>query len=59
MYDDEPWPGTEIPVIRQPYAAGDRTPFGAGGPRIVGQHHLYDVVDDPDDQFQRLGLHGV
>ena len=48
-------PGTEVPVIRQPYAAGDRTPFWAGGPRIVGQHHLYDVVDDPDEHENRVG----
>ena len=48
-------PGTDIPVIRQPYAAGDRTPFWAGGPRIVGQHHLYDVVDDPDENENRVG----
>jgi hypothetical protein len=42
-------PGSDIPVIRQPYAAGDRLPFWAGHrpdapPR---PHLLYDIDEDP------------
>jgi len=47
-------PGTDIPVIRQPYAAGDRLPFWAGT-HHVGQHHLYDVDLDPDEAENRVG----
>ena len=47
-------PGTDIPVIRQPYAAGDRLPFWAGT-HHVGHHHLYDVDLDPDEAENRVG----
>jgi hypothetical protein len=48
-------PGSQIPVIRQPYEAGDPTPFWAGGARTVGQHHLYDLTVDPDEAENRVG----
>lgn len=48
-------PGSQIPVIRQPYEAGDPTPFWAGGARTVGQHHLYDLSVDPDEAENRVG----
>ena len=46
-------PGTDIPVIRQPFAEGDVLPFWAGGGRNVGNHHLYDVDLDPDETENR------
>ena len=47
-------PGSEIPVIRQPYAPGDRMPIWATG-AAVGNHHLYDLGVDPDEQENRVG----
>lgn len=47
-------PGTDVPVIRQPFAPGDRLPFWAGAAN-VGQHHLYDVDLDPDEGENRVG----
>ena len=46
-------PGTDIPVIRQPFAEGDVLPFWAGGGRNVGNHHLYDLDLDPDETENR------
>ncbi len=48
-------PGTEIPVIRQPFEPGDMLPFWASSPRIAGRHALYDVGVDPDEQENRCG----
>ncbi|HSL73279.1 MAG TPA: sulfatase [Ilumatobacteraceae bacterium] len=48
-------PGSDIPVIRQPFAAGDTLPFWAGGARNVGRHHLYDLDVDPDETENRHG----
>ena len=48
-------PGSSVPVIRQPFRAGDLLPFWAGSPRIVGQHHLYDLGVDPDERENRVG----
>ncbi len=48
-------PGSDVPVLRQPFAAGDRLPMWAGGPGIIGKHHLYDLDRDPDEQENRLG----
>ena len=47
-------PGTDIPVIRQPYTAGDRLPFWAGHGH-ADQHHLYDLDVDPDEGENRTG----
>lgn len=47
-------PGSDVPVIRQPFAAGDALPFWVGRSN-VGQHHLYDVDTDPDEQENRRG----
>lgn len=47
-------PGSDIPVIRQPYAAGDRLPFWAGASH-VDRHHLYDLDLDPDEGENRVG----
>ena len=48
-------PGSEIPVIRQPFAAGDVLPYWAGGGRNVGNHHLYDLGVDPEETENRHG----
>jgi hypothetical protein len=47
-------PGTEIPVIRQPFAPGDALPFWVGR-GIEDQHHLYDIDVDPDERENRIG----
>ena len=47
-------PGSTIPVIRQPFAPGDALPFWVSR-TIAGQHHLYDVDDDPDEFENRCG----
>ena len=48
-------PGSDVPVIRQPFEPGDDLPFWAGGGRNVGRHHLYDVTIDPDEDENRVG----
>ena len=48
-------PGSDVPVIRQPFAEGDQLPYWAGGDRAVGQHHLYDLGVDPDEGENRRG----
>ncbi len=47
-------PGSEIPVIRQPFEPGDMLPMWANR-QHVGQHHLYDVSVDPDEHENRRG----
>ena len=51
-------PGTDIPVIRQPFAPGDLLPFWAGGGGHLGEHHLYDVSNDPTEAENRAGETG-
>ncbi|MEM7276199.1 MAG: sulfatase, partial [Actinomycetota bacterium] len=46
-------PGSDIPVIRQPFESGDTLPYWVGGPRIAGNHHCYDLTVDPDEQENR------
>ncbi len=48
-------PGSEIPVIRQPFAADDPLPFWAGGRDHLGEHHLYDIANDPSETENRAG----
>ncbi len=48
-------PGSDVPVIRQPFEPGDVLPFWAGGARNVGCHHLYDLDVDPDERENRRG----
>ncbi len=47
-------PGSEVPVIRQPFEPGDPLPYWATRPSI-GQHHCYAYVDDPEELDNRLG----
>jgi hypothetical protein len=51
----EKMPGSTIPVIRQPFVAGDMLPFWSSGPRSLGQHHLYDLDLDPGEAENRSG----
>ena len=48
-------PGSDVPVIRQPFENGDTLPYWAGTQYIVGKHHLYDLVNDPEEQENRTG----
>ncbi len=47
-------PGSDVPVIRQPFKSGDPLPFWSMGMR-VDDHHCYDLSVDPDEQENRLG----
>ena len=47
-------PGADVPVIRQPFAAGDQLPFWSAGMRAT-EHHLYDLANDPDEVQNRVG----
>jgi hypothetical protein len=46
-------PGTEVPVIRQPFSAGDALPYWALG-RFSG-NHLWDLNEDPDEERDLVG----
>jgi hypothetical protein len=46
-------PGSEVPVIRQPYRQGDVLPYWAGGP-FTG-NHLYDLSNDPAEDENIAG----
>ena len=41
-------PGSDVPVIRQPFEPGDRLPFWAGR-NAVDAHFLFDVAEDPEE----------
>ncbi|MCZ6888529.1 MAG: sulfatase [Gammaproteobacteria bacterium] len=47
-------PGSDVPVLRQPFEPGDTLPYWCAAPR-VGEHHLYDISIDPDEDENRLG----
>jgi arylsulfatase A-like enzyme len=47
-------PGTEVPVIRQPFEPGDPLPFWAGHVPPSGSH-LFDVDADPAELEDRTG----
>ena len=47
-------PGSDIPVIRQPFQQGDLLPFWSVNPPL-GDHHLYRIDQDPDEEENRLG----
>ncbi len=56
--DDRAWldhmPGSEIPVIRQPFQAGDMLPFAASAGH-VDEHYLFDLSVDPGELENRVG----
>jgi hypothetical protein len=41
-------PGSEIPVIVQPFAPGDRLPFWVGR-HAIDAHFLFDLSEDPEE----------
>ncbi|HTR63428.1 MAG TPA: sulfatase [Candidatus Binataceae bacterium] len=49
-------PGSKVPVIRQPFGAGERLPFWANG-KFSG-NHLYDLVNDPGEDRNLAGNRG-
>lgn len=46
-------PGSTVPVIRQPYRAGDLLPYWALGP--FSGNHAYDLHNDPNEEENRAG----
>lgn len=46
-------PGSEVPVIHQPYAAGDAVPFWARA--RFGGNHVYDLDADPAEEANLAG----
>jgi hypothetical protein len=46
-------PGSDVPVIRQPFDASDRLPFWAT--QTFTGNHLFDVADDPAEQQDLAG----
>lgn len=51
-------PGSDVPVIRQPFEPGDMLPFWAYG-GLVDENILYDRVDDPGQERNLASPHGV
>lgn len=49
-------PGTTVPVIRQPWDAGDKVPYWAWGG--LGRSHLWNVHEDPDEEHDLLSNGG-
>lgn len=47
-------PGSEVPVLRQPFAAGDPVPFWCMG-QPLNDHHCFDLHNDPQELDNRLG----
>ena len=46
-------PGSDVPVIRQPFTSGDRVPYwGMGTPP---GHHLFDLAEDPGERRNLAG----
>ena len=47
-------PGSEVPVIRQPFEPGDMLPFWAGRTR-ANDHYLFDLAEDPGERENLVG----
>jgi arylsulfatase A-like enzyme len=47
-------PGSDVPVIRQPFEPGDRLPFWVGQ-GAVDAHFLFDLDNDPDESENLTG----
>ncbi len=58
--DDRAWldrmPGSDIPVIRQPFRAGDLLPFWAWG--SSDGDHLVDRIEDPEERVDLVAAAG-
>jgi arylsulfatase A-like enzyme len=50
-------PGSDVPVIRQPFEPGDRLPLWVGH-GVVDRHYLFDVSVDPDEDENLVGTKG-
>ena len=48
-------PGTDIPVLRQPFEQGDQMPIWSFGDQSVDKHYLFDITIEPDEQENRAG----
>ena len=46
-------PGSEVPVIRQPYQPGDTMPLWVTVSACNDRHFLFDLDVDPDEQENR------
>jgi hypothetical protein len=46
-------PGSDVPVIRQPFEPGDLLPFWVSAP--VGRHHCFDLDEDPGEDRDLAG----
>jgi len=51
-------PGTDVPVIRQPFAPGDRLPLWVGH-GAIDAHFLFDLADDPGENENLAGRRAV
>jgi arylsulfatase A-like enzyme len=47
-------PGSDVPVLRQPFEPGDPLPYWCYGQK-ADQHWLFDIVNDPAEVENRLG----
>jgi hypothetical protein len=47
-------PGSEVPVIRQPFQPGDRLPFWVGS-NVLDAHFLFDLDEDPGEERNLVG----
>ncbi len=47
-------PGSDVPVMRQPFEPGDRLPFWVGH-NAVDAHFLFDLDNDPDESENLTG----
>ena len=47
-------PGSDVPVIRQPFEPGDRLPFWVGS-NALDSHFLFDLDEDPDESVNLVG----
>jgi len=47
-------PGSDVPVIRQPFRPGDPLPYWSLGTR-TGEHHCYRLDNDPQELENRVG----
>jgi arylsulfatase A-like enzyme len=47
-------PGSDVPVLRQPFARGDSLPYWCRGQK-ANAHCLYDLDSDPGEEHNRVG----
>jgi arylsulfatase A-like enzyme len=50
-------PGSDVPVIRQPFEAGDRLPYWCYG-GTPGEHVLFNLDEDPNEERNLAGAAG-